>query len=189
MQEPKKRDWIIIGLLSFCLLLVAFNIALLQRSNSQEQLLAKWHKQRVERQNKMKKLGLEAIGHWQNELAAFPLLEKALICWKNDKYEESIDLLKKSQKINSKNSIIHYLLGMANIELKNDEQAIKNFSIYLDQAPSSVYAYWMRANIYFKQKKFKLAKEDLKKTIINEPDFINAKNLYEQVNKILEKRR
>ncbi|NUM35149.1 MAG: tetratricopeptide repeat protein [Candidatus Brocadiae bacterium] len=175
--EHTKRDMTIILLSSVCIILISFNIVLLQKSYFQNRALQREREKLAGQRAEMQKAGFEEIARWQAELSAWPEAEQALEFFLQKEYERACVCFTNAIQKYSENPVFYYLRGLSYQALNKEAEAIQDFTAYLTQATSSVDALWKRALLYHKQKKNDLAIADIEKLLLRNPEHTEAKDL------------
>lgn len=103
-------------------------------------------------------------------------MRKAVDCIKNSEYDEAIELLTKSMRINGRSSKSYTNRGAAYFRKKDFARAISDFSSAIELDPLSAEAYHNRGVIYFKIESLEKAISDFSKAIEINPAYANAYN-------------
>lgn len=182
-QSSPYYDWLNIALVFVCVLLIACNIALMKKYQGErkarqdlieekqareELMLGQAFQEQATMQMEFRFLRHaveEAVGHLQNQEC-----EKLVQCLPEE-FDYSSDRL----------SIAYYLRGLGHAALNHEEEAIRDFSTYLDIVGVSSHARFERARLYHKQGKVTEAIEDLNEALYHRPDFTPAKALLEEI--------
>ncbi len=181
VKEKTSRDVVILALLSVCALLIAFNIVLLNQSYFQKKALQKEKQKQADQIAEMQKAGLAQIADWQAELSAWTDIEQSIESMLQKDHEKSLLFLTNAIQKYNQNPLFYYLRALSNEFLGKEEDAIQDFTIYLAHATSSAHGLWKRAFLYYKQKKWVLAIEDLEKLLVIAPDHKDAQKLLQKI--------
>ena len=181
MTQSKSKDFLTMTLVSTIVIMGAFNIALLRRLNEQKGWIEQQTEQMHRRREEITKQGLHEMKLWQAEILAWPAIEKSLENWQNGQYAASITSLSAAIEKSPSSYLLYYLRAISYQKLGNLEHAISDFTRYTNNAPSSVYGFFYRGKLYFKQKKKKQAIKDLQQAIKQKKDFTEAKHFLEKI--------
>lgn len=188
-KDFQRRDWVMIGLSGMCVLLIACNIALLQRYRWERNGRLKEREERLKLQQAeatYKQLriqqALQEKGTWEKEIRVLRhALEEALDCWHDREYSQVITSL--GEHDYSSLPIAYYIRGLSHVELKQDAKALQDLSDYIDHVCFSNYARLKRAEIYLRHDRVALAIEDLKEALYHRDDFTPARQLLDKLEK------
>jgi lipoprotein NlpI len=112
-----------------------------------------------------------AIAQDDNMKQAAKLLDEAAKAYETGKSKEAIELAEKAIKLDAKNPAAFFVLGSAQLKLRENESAAKAFSMVLELDPKAVAAHDRRGDAYLKSGKFKEAIADFDKYLEARPKF------------------
>jgi tetratricopeptide (TPR) repeat protein len=182
-KSTSSPNWIAWGLASICVFLIACNIAIIRRYHWEHQKYLVLQKREVERRQDLKHLALQEISAWQVQIASWALLEEGIELFQRGNHQQTLQLLDQSIEKYAENPVAYYLRGISHTALQEDRAAIEDFSLYLRLVPRSIFGFWRRAQLYYRQQQLTLAKADLEQVLQQKPDFHEAKVLMEQIGK------
>jgi len=99
------------------------------------------------------------------------LVEEAGSAYQSGKSEEAITLAKKAITLDSKNAAAFFVLGSAQLKLRQNEEAAKAFSTVITLDPKVAAAYDRRGDAFLKSGNFKDAVADFDKYLEANPKF------------------
>lgn len=97
------------------------------------------------------------------------LQDQADKAFQQKNYREAADRYSQSIAIIASNPYAHYRKGFAHFNLKENEQAISEFTIALSQGFRPLEVYRVRAFIYYEQKNYDAAIDDIRKGLVLAP--------------------
>jgi lipoprotein NlpI len=112
-----------------------------------------------------------ARGQDENMKMAAKLIDEAGLAFQNGKAKEAIELATKAAKLDPKNPAAPFVIGSANLSLRQNEEAAKAFTTLIDLDPKTAVAYDKRGDAYLKLGKFKEAVADFDKFLEFRPKF------------------
>ncbi|MBA4190795.1 MAG: hypothetical protein C0467_22645 [Planctomycetaceae bacterium] len=99
------------------------------------------------------------------------LVEEAGAAYQGGKSEEAIALAKKAIALDAKNPAAFFVLGSAQLRLRQNEDAAKSFSTVIELDPKVAAAFDRRGDAYLKSGKFKESVADFDKYLEVNPKF------------------
>lgn len=185
MEENQSPDWLNILLGGVCVLLIACNIALMQKYRKERDFRTHLQKQLEEesqqRQRQIIEAGLIEQAEMEMEVRFWrPALEKAIIQLKNGEYSKVLQTLPPEYDYSS-HPIAHYLRAQSFSGLGQEEQAIREFSIYIESVGLTAYARLARAQLYRNQGQNERAIADLQDALEYQPDLKEAQLLLREL--------
>jgi tetratricopeptide (TPR) repeat protein len=103
--------------------------------------------------------------------------KEAVALWENGKYNDpkkALSYWNKAIRKNSKSAELYNNRGLAYYNLKQYQQAVKDFSQAIRMKPQNATAYNNRGNAYYEMFKYDLAEADFNESIELNPDYANA---------------
>lgn len=99
------------------------------------------------------------------------LLEDATAAFKSRKFKEAIELAEKAAALDPKDPNAPFVAGFAQLQLRENEKAVKALSVAIDRNPKFTAAYDRRGDAHLKLGKFKEAVADFDKYLEMVPEF------------------
>ncbi len=97
------------------------------------------------------------------------LLDEAAAAFQSGKAKEAIELATKAAKLDPKNPAAPFVIGSAQLTLRQNEEAAKAFTTLIELDPKSAVAFDRRGDAYLKMGKFKEAIADFDKFLEMRP--------------------
>jgi Flp pilus assembly protein TadD len=103
--------------------------------------------------------------------------KEAMALWENGKYndpQKALGYWNEAILKNSKSAELYNNRGLAYLNLKQYNQAVKDFSQAIRLKPKDAAAYNNRGNAYYEMLKYDMAEVDFNQSIVLKPDYANA---------------